>query len=67
MIKIDKNERVCYNCKYLLNYIGVGYGLRCGKKERLGPKNAPMVIPGMRKNCEYFEFDDENVIQQKQK
>ena len=27
------NEKVCYNCSHLAWLIGVGQGLRCGKKD----------------------------------
>lgn len=48
------NEKVCFNCSHLAWLIGVGQGLRCGKKD--GQK-----IPSRWHTCEFFQSDVEPV------
>jgi hypothetical protein len=48
------NEKVCYNCIHLAWLIGIGQGLKCGKKD--GQK-----IPSRWHTCEFFQSDVEPV------
>jgi hypothetical protein len=52
MDNIKPEEKVCYNCNYLIWSIGVGQGLRCGN----GNKNEKYeMIPNSRHTCELFK------------
>lgn len=49
--KIKQDDKVCYNCKNMIWLVGIGQGVRCGKK------NPPLnYIPSLSHTCEHFEF-----------
>jgi hypothetical protein len=45
-------EKVCFNCKYMLWLVGVGQGVKC----ELDKKN----IPSRMHSCEKFEYKIKN-------
>ena len=55
MDKINPEEKVCYNCKYLAWSIGIGQGLICTnhKKETKYEK-----ITNKQHTCELFEINE---------
>jgi hypothetical protein len=58
--KIDKSERVCFNCKHLAWLIALGQGLRCVLPQENGKRKYEM-IPRKTHTCEFFEpKDNEN-------
>ena len=49
----QETDRCCYNCKYILWMIGVGFGLRCGYNSEEGI--LPPSIPSISYVCENFK------------
>lgn len=47
---IKPDEKVCYNCRYRLWMVAIGWGVRCGYTEKKKP------IPNLRHTCDHFEF-----------
>lgn len=54
MDNIKPEEKVCYNCKYLVWSIGVGQGLRCGNDNK---EKKYEMISNSRHTCELFEIN----------
>mgnify|MGYP003333181790 CR=1 FL=1 len=52
-------ERVCFNCKYMIWLVALGLGVRCGykdpSKDSKTIKSLPL-LPGLRHTCDNFEF-----------
>ena len=48
---INKEDKICYNCKYLAWLVGVGQGLKCTHPE----KSTPETIPNKYHTCDSFE------------
>ena len=47
---IKPDEKVCYNCKYRLWMVAIGWGVRCGYTEKKKP------IASLKHTCDHFEF-----------
>lgn len=60
----DKDERVCYNCKYMLWLVGIGQGVRCGYNYKTSglPQSAESIphIPNLKHTCDKFEFETDD-------
>ena len=56
MKDIKPDEKVCYNCKYLLWMVGIGQGLRCGNPTK-EIKN--QLVKSSKHTCDLFEKKDE--------
>ena len=55
------DEKVCYNCKYMLWMVGIGQGVRCGYLFYKNGANQKLpLIPNLRHTCEKFEFKNKS-------
>jgi hypothetical protein len=54
MDKIKKEEKVCYNCEYILGQSDISFGLRCKHPENQKEEMLP-IVPSPMHNCKYFK------------
>ncbi|MGA1198428.1 MAG: hypothetical protein ACO36I_18220 [Candidatus Latescibacterota bacterium] len=54
----EKDEKVCYNCKYMFWGVGVGQGVRCWHPEHREENDKLMVIPHLRYSCDLFAWKE---------
>jgi hypothetical protein len=50
--QIQPDEKVCYNCKYMVWLVGLGQGIRCSKTLING---MAQKIPSRRHSCDLFD------------
>jgi hypothetical protein len=48
----NKEDKVCYNCKYMSWLVGIGQGLKCGHPQKT---DKPQTIPSRYHTCDLFE------------
>lgn len=59
-------EKVCYNCKYMLWLVGLGLGVRCGYEYHTSEEwkaKIPEMVPHLRHTCVKFESKHQNAIE----
>jgi hypothetical protein len=54
----QKDEKVCFNCRYMYWGVGVGQGVRCAHLEHREENDRLMVIPHLRHHCSFFVFKE---------
>ena len=64
MKEIQKDEKVCYNCKHMAWMVGIGRGLICTNPKKIGEFES---IPSQLHSCNSFQFNEKlsNEIQDK--
>jgi hypothetical protein len=50
--KINLEDKVCYNCKYMAWLVGIGLGLKCNHPEKI---DVSKTIPSRYHTCDLFE------------
>jgi hypothetical protein len=51
-LSLEPDEKVCFNCKYMLWLVGLGLGLKCNLDKS--------KIPNRYHTCSKFDFKTEN-------
>ena len=52
--KIGRDEKVCYNCKYVLWLVGAGQGVKCSN-DKNKVDDVLYDIPSRKHTCDHFK------------
>ncbi|WP_371187808.1 hypothetical protein [Thalassotalea maritima] len=52
---IKDQDPICVNCRYYVNLVGVGFGIRCNQPQNRGDATMPPTIPSRCHSCQYFQ------------
>lgn len=65
--EIGPKDKVCWNCKFLINAIAIGQGLRCNNPKEKGDRPFPPIIPRRNHSCGLFEFRETQTVEKDKK
>jgi len=61
--EIKPEDKICFNCKYMLWAVALGYGVRCTHPDTYLLGDRPPMIPNRFHTCDLFEYKIELIEQ----